>query len=142
MYFQGTEPLPDDDEEFELPEFVEPFLKDTPLYTDNTANGIALMWAPRPFHMRSGRCRRAIGEHHRGHKGKGKIKTKVLHKTGFPLLLEKMGEEFPALEKMWNFLFKNPGKMQRVLEKLNIPTLNLLLSIICSIPETGQLSGD
>ena len=59
--FQGTEPLPEDDEEFELPEFVQPFLKDTPLYTDNTANGIALLWAPRPFNMRSGRCRRAIG---------------------------------------------------------------------------------
>lgn len=56
--------------------------------------------------------------------------------------LKKNRKEFPALEKMWNFLFKNPGKMQRVLEKLNIPTLNLLLSIICSIPETGQLSGD
>ena len=107
LYFQGTEPLPDDDEEFELPEFVEPFLKDTPLYTENTANGIALMWAPRPFHMRSGRCRRAIGEHHRGHKGKGKIKTKVLHKTGFPLLLEKMGEEFPAQEKFAHLLCLN-----------------------------------
>ena len=57
---QGTEPLPDDEEEFELPEEVEPFLKETPLYTDNTANGIALLWAPRPFNMRSGRTRRAI----------------------------------------------------------------------------------
>jgi len=45
--------LPDDDEEFELPEYVEPFLKETPLYTDNTANGIALLWAPRPFNLRS-----------------------------------------------------------------------------------------
>ena len=52
--------MPDDDEEFELPEFVEPFLKDTPLYTDNTANGIALLWAPRPFNLRSGRTRRAL----------------------------------------------------------------------------------
>lgn len=58
--FQSQEPLPDDDEEFELPEFVEPFLKDTPLYTDNTANGIALLWAPRPFNLRSGRTRRAL----------------------------------------------------------------------------------
>uniref|UniRef100_A0A8C2TJA5 Pre-mRNA-processing-splicing factor 8 n=1 Tax=Coturnix japonica TaxID=93934 RepID=A0A8C2TJA5_COTJA len=57
---KSQEPLPDDDEEFELPEFVEPFLKDTPLYTDNTANGIALLWAPRPFNLRSGRTRRAL----------------------------------------------------------------------------------
>ena len=56
--------------------------------------------------------------------------------------LKKNRKEFPVLEKIWNFLFKNPGKMQRVLEKFNIPTLNLHLSIICSIPETGQLSGD
>lgn len=60
FWFQSQEPLPDDDEEFELPEFVEPFLKDTPLYTDNTANGIALLWAPRPFNLRSGRTRRAL----------------------------------------------------------------------------------
>ena len=52
--------LPDDDEEFILPDDVQPFMQDTPLYTDNTANGISLLWAPRPFNMRSGRCRRAI----------------------------------------------------------------------------------
>jgi pre-mRNA-processing factor 8 len=42
-----------------LPEDVVPFLQDTPLFTDNTANGIALLWAPRPFNLRSGRSRRA-----------------------------------------------------------------------------------
>jgi len=57
---QSQEPLPEDEEEFELPDYVEPFLKDTPLYTDHTANGIALLWAPRPFNLRSGRTRRAI----------------------------------------------------------------------------------
>ncbi|ELR20686.1 PremRNA processing splicing factor 8, putative [Acanthamoeba castellanii str. Neff] len=51
----------DDDEEapFALPEGVEPLLKDTDLFTDNTASGIALYWAPRPFNLRSGRTRRA-----------------------------------------------------------------------------------
>lgn len=52
--------LPDDDEEFELGEDFVPFLQDCPLYTDNTANGIALLWAPRPFNLRSGRSRRAL----------------------------------------------------------------------------------
>lgn len=51
---KSLEPLPEDDEEYILPEFVQPFLQETPLYTDNTANGIALLWAPRPFNMRSG----------------------------------------------------------------------------------------
>ena len=50
----------DDDEEFILDDDVEPFLKDTPLYSDNTANGISLLWAPRPFNLRSGHTRRAI----------------------------------------------------------------------------------
>ncbi|KAF7814382.1 pre-mRNA-processing-splicing factor 8A [Senna tora] len=49
----------DDDEEWELPEGVEPLLRDTQLYTDTTAAGISLLFAPRPFNMRSGRMRRA-----------------------------------------------------------------------------------
>nr|CAH7714038.1 unnamed protein product [Callosobruchus chinensis] len=42
---KSLEPLPEDDEEYILPDTVQPFLQETPLYTDNTANG---------------RCRRAI----------------------------------------------------------------------------------
>ncbi|XP_076032187.1 pre-mRNA processing factor 8 [Oratosquilla oratoria] len=57
---KGETLLPDDDEDFELPEDIEPVLKEWPMYTDNTANGIALLWAPRPFNMRSGTMRRAI----------------------------------------------------------------------------------
>ncbi|GFY96951.1 pre-mRNA-processing-splicing factor [Actinidia rufa] len=49
----------DDDDDFYLPEGVEPLLKDTPIYTDTTAAGISLLFAPRPFNMRSGRMRRA-----------------------------------------------------------------------------------
>ena len=49
----------EDDDEFELPEGVEPLLIDTQLYTDTTAAGISLLCAPRPFNMRSGRTRRA-----------------------------------------------------------------------------------
>nr|CDJ97997.1 Pre-mRNA-processing-splicing factor 8 and PROCN and RNA recognition motif and Mov34 MPN PAD-1 and PRO domain containing protein [Haemonchus contortus] len=57
-----AENLPDDDEmnEFELPEDVVPIFEEVPLYTDNTGNGIALLWAPRPFNIRSGRTRRTI----------------------------------------------------------------------------------
>ncbi|XP_029055489.1 pre-mRNA-processing-splicing factor 8 [Osmia bicornis bicornis] len=55
-----VEPQIEDDEDFVLSEEVQPFLQETPLYTDNTANGIALLWAPRPFNTRSGRTRRAI----------------------------------------------------------------------------------
>lgn len=51
----------EDEEEdgFALPEGVEPLLGETPLYTDTTTAGIALLWAPRPFNLRSGRTRRA-----------------------------------------------------------------------------------
>ncbi|CAD5317711.1 unnamed protein product [Arabidopsis thaliana] len=49
----------DDEDDFALPEGVEPLLRDTQLYTDTTAAGISLLFAPRPFNMRSGRTRRA-----------------------------------------------------------------------------------
>lgn len=49
----------DEDTEFTLPGHVVPFLDDTDLYTDNTANAITLYWAPHPFDKRSGRTRRA-----------------------------------------------------------------------------------
>ena len=57
---QTADPEPDDSEDFILPDYVEPLLKDTPLYTDNTANGIALLWAPRPFNLRADHSRRAL----------------------------------------------------------------------------------
>lgn len=47
------------EDDFYLPEGVEPLLGQTQLYTDTTAAGIALLFAPRPFNMRSGRMRRA-----------------------------------------------------------------------------------
>lgn len=50
----------DEDDEWCLPDFVEPFCAETPLYTDNTANGISLLWAPYPFNQRAGHTRRCI----------------------------------------------------------------------------------
>ncbi|KAG0699153.1 Pre-mRNA-processing-splicing factor 8 [Chionoecetes opilio] len=57
---KGEVLLPDDDEDFELPECVDSLLKEWQLYDDATANGIALLWGPRPFNLRSGTMRRAI----------------------------------------------------------------------------------
>ncbi|EXJ59529.1 uncharacterized protein A1O5_12154 [Cladophialophora psammophila CBS 110553] len=48
-----------EDDEFELPGNVEPFLADEELYTSETASAIALWWAPFPFDRRSGRMVRA-----------------------------------------------------------------------------------
>lgn len=48
-----------DEDEFILPDEVEPLLSHAPLYTDTTAAGIALLWAPKPFDSRSGVTRRA-----------------------------------------------------------------------------------
>ena len=44
---------------FTVPDGVEPILLEQPLYTENTANGINLYWAPAPFNQRTGRTRRA-----------------------------------------------------------------------------------
>ncbi|OAF70592.1 Splicing factor Prp8 [Intoshia linei] len=49
-----------DDEEFILPQGFRTLLSHDNLYSENTSNGIALLWAPRPFNMRSHRTRRAI----------------------------------------------------------------------------------
>lgn len=43
-----------------MPGDFEPLFGEEELYTDNTANGMALMWAPRPFCLRSGRTRRIV----------------------------------------------------------------------------------
>jgi pre-mRNA-processing factor 8 len=48
-----------DDDDFELPEDVEPFLSEKPLENDLTADAIALWWAPCPYNARSGHTRRA-----------------------------------------------------------------------------------
>jgi len=52
----------DDDEleEIRMPDDFEPFLNEEPLYDNKTTDGIALLWAPRPYHMRTGRMRRAF----------------------------------------------------------------------------------
>jgi pre-mRNA-processing factor 8 len=48
--------LPD----FEVSEDFQPFLDETPLFDPKTNEGIDLLWAPRPFNLRSGRMRRAF----------------------------------------------------------------------------------
>jgi len=43
-----------DDDDFELPDEVEPFLEDSkPLKNDMTADAVALWWAPEPYNRRS-----------------------------------------------------------------------------------------
>jgi pre-mRNA-processing factor 8 len=49
-----------EDDDFELPENVQPLLADAPLTTEHTATGIALLFAPAPFNKRSGVTRRAL----------------------------------------------------------------------------------
>jgi hypothetical protein len=50
----------DDEDEWTLPEGVEPMLEEQELYTDNTAAGLALLWAPYPFNRRFGLTRRVL----------------------------------------------------------------------------------
>ena len=49
-----------DDDECIFNDDIEAFLTDTPLYTNNTANGISLLWAPHPFNLKSGHIHRTI----------------------------------------------------------------------------------
>ncbi|KAF2727175.1 putative pre-mRNA splicing factor [Polyplosphaeria fusca] len=47
------------DDDFDMPDDVEPFMGDKDLFTPDTASAIALWWAPHPFNKRSGRMVRA-----------------------------------------------------------------------------------
>ncbi|PBP18441.1 PROCN-domain-containing protein [Diplocarpon rosae] len=58
IFGPGSIEEPEEDA-FELPDDVEPFLADEELYTSETASAIALWWAPFPFDRRSGRMVRA-----------------------------------------------------------------------------------
>jgi pre-mRNA-processing factor 8 len=58
IFGYGNNEEPEEDA-FELPPDVEPFLADEELYTSETASAIALWWAPYPFDRRSGRMVRA-----------------------------------------------------------------------------------
>ncbi|KAK6910277.1 pre-mRNA-processing-splicing factor 8 [Kwoniella mangroviensis CBS 8507] len=49
----------EEDEEFEFPDELEPFLDTKDLSNDNTADAIALYWAPYPYNLRSGKTKRA-----------------------------------------------------------------------------------
>ncbi|KAH7406639.1 NUC071 domain-containing protein [Phaeosphaeria sp. MPI-PUGE-AT-0046c] len=49
----------DDEDDFQMPGDVEPFMADEELSTPETASAIALWWAPHPFDKRSGRMVRA-----------------------------------------------------------------------------------
>lgn len=48
-----------DDDDYQLLEDVVPFLSDSPLENDSTADAIGLWWAPAPYDRRSGHTRRA-----------------------------------------------------------------------------------
>ncbi|KAF1351355.1 pre-mRNA-processing-splicing factor 8 [Delphinella strobiligena] len=48
-----------EDEDFEMPAEIEPFMAEEDLYIDETASAIALWWAPFPFDRRSGKMVRA-----------------------------------------------------------------------------------
>lgn len=58
LFGQGSNEEPEE-EAFELPAGVEPFMADEELYTEDTASAIELWWAPFPFDRRSGRMVRA-----------------------------------------------------------------------------------
>ncbi|KAJ6171891.1 hypothetical protein N7470_000958 [Penicillium chermesinum] len=49
----------ENEDDFELPDDVVPFLDNEELYTEETASAIALWWAPHPFNKRSGKMVRA-----------------------------------------------------------------------------------
>ena len=52
---RGEEGGFDEEDDFALPSSIDPLFSSLPLTADDTAAGIALMWAPHPFNTRAGR---------------------------------------------------------------------------------------
>ncbi len=57
---KGMQDDEDEEDDFKLPGDVQPLLGENPLYTDETANAIALYHSLRPYNLKTGRMRRCI----------------------------------------------------------------------------------
>lgn len=104
----------EDDEEVVASSALRPLLSRRPLSTSRTGPGIALYFAPRPFHMRSGRTRRAIDVPLIGHWARERVSRDLNYPT-------KVRVSYQKLLKNWvlNQLHSRPDvrKSKKVLFK-------------------------
>lgn len=93
------------DEEVMASPTLVPFLSDAPLATPNTAAGITLYWAPRPFQARAGRTRRTIDVPLIGHWFRDRVSRDLNYPT-------KVRVSYQKLLKAWvlNQLHSVPAK--------------------------------
>ena len=102
------------DEEIQTSACLRPILESYPLSTTRTAPGISLYFAPRPFHMRSGRTRRAIDVPLIGHWARERVTRELNYPT-------KVRVSYQKLLKNWvlNQLHSRPNvkKNKKVLFK-------------------------
>ena len=102
------------DEEVQASPCLRPLLSATPLSTTRTGPGIALYFAPRPFHMRSGRTRRTLDVPLIGHWARERVSRDLNYPT-------KVRVSYQKLLKNWvlNQLHSRPNvkKNKKVLFK-------------------------
>lgn len=102
------------DEEIQTSICLQPLLSSEPLSTSRTAPGISLYFAPRPFHMRSGRTRRTIDVPLIGHWARERVSRELNYPT-------KVRVSYQKLLKNWvlNQLHSRPNvkKNKKVLFK-------------------------
>ena len=102
------------DDEVEASAGLRPLLSSVPLSTSRTGPGIALYFAPRPYHMRSGRTRRTIDVPLIGHWARERVSRELNYPT-------KVRVSYQKLLKNWvlNQLHSRPNvkKNKKVLFK-------------------------
>lgn len=102
------------DEEIQTSICLQPLLSSEPLSTSRTAPGISLYFAPRPFHLRSGRTRRTIDVPLIGHWARERVSRELNYPT-------KVRVSYQKLLKNWvlNQLHSRPNvkKNKKVLFK-------------------------
>lgn len=103
------------DEEVRASSCLRPLLSSVPLSTSRTAAGISLYFAPRPFHLRSGRTRRAIDVPLIGHWARERVSRDQKYPTKVRVSYQKLLKNWvlnqvhsrPNVKKNKKVLFKS-----------------------------------
>ena len=128
----------EDDDEVVASSALRPLLSRRPLSTSRTGPGIALYFAPRPFHMRSGRTRRAIDVPLIGHWARERVSRDLNYPTKVRVSYQKLLKNWvlnqlhsrPDVRKSKKVLFKSL-KATKFFQVCTLPPLNPISITVC-----------
>ncbi|KAK1746310.1 pre-mRNA-processing-splicing factor 8 [Skeletonema marinoi] len=129
------------DDEVQTTTGLRPLLSSVPLSTSRTGPGIALYFAPRPFHMRSGRTRRTIDVPLIGHWARERVSREMNYPTKVRVSYQKLLKNWvlnqlhaqPNVKKNKKVLFKSL-KATKFFNALSL--IGLKLGCKCVVKDT------